>query len=294
MVIIVVPSDTGLVSSDAALVGLSRPFRLCIRLSSAVLSQGPVSTHPMQHMVTLAFCPEAYKPWQLPSDSLAWCRSADVTGQDRSQSPNTPVANAPLALTPVHTRYPEEGSGSVQPPSARPQPAMSAPRRAPPGRSATFPRAASSASKSGSSAAQRSKAQHVSDKHASGSSIWEQESAGGSESLEESMQPGTPTSGCTPDAMWEQHAHSPWSLRLSHCKPLKITRQHSSSDASTSKTLEDVSTPCSPKASPKITVVCRICEEQASSFLHVGGLSCLTGLLVGLGPCSLQHQTYRV
>lgn len=194
-----------------------------------------------------------------------------MTRQLGSQSPSTPVANAPLALTPVHTRYPEEGSGSVQPPSARLQPAKSAPRRGPPGRSATYPSAASSASKSGASAAQHSKTQRASAKHASGVSIWDgqQGSAAGLESLEESMQPGTPTSGGTSDAMWEQHASSPWGLRLSHCKPLRITRQHSGSDASTSRAFEEVSTPCSPKASPKIMVVCRICEEQASSVLHV-------------------------
>ncbi|KAL3152041.1 hypothetical protein ABBQ32_001154 [Trebouxia sp. C0010 RCD-2024] len=189
--------------------------------------------------------------------------SDDVTRQLGSESPSTPVVNAPLALTPVHTRYPEEGSGSVQPPSARLQPAKSAPRHGPPGRSATYPTAASSASKSGVSASQHSKTQRASGKHASGVSIWEEQqgSAGGLESLEESMQPGTPTSGGTSDAMWEQHA-SPWGLRLSHCKPLRITRQHSGSDASTSKAFEEVSTPCSPEASPKIMVVCRICEEQ--------------------------------
>lgn len=202
------------------------------------------------------------------SSDVAWHRSDDVTRQLGSESPSTPVVNAPLALTPVHTRYPEEGSGSVQPPSARLQPAKSAPRHGPPGRSATYPTAASSASKSGVSASQHSKTQRASGKHASGVSIWEEQqgSAGGLESLEESMQPGTPTSGGTSDAMWEQHA-SPWGLRLSHCKPLRITRQHSGSDASTSKAFEEVSTPCSPEASPKIMVVCRICEEQASLLL---------------------------
>ena len=79
------------------------------------------------------------------------------------------------------------------------------------------------------------------------------------------MQPGTPTSGRTTDTLWEQQPNSSWSLKMSHCKPLRIARQHSGSDASTSRTPDDVSTPCSPKASPKIMVVCRICEEQVST-----------------------------
>ena len=204
-----------------------------------------------------------------PMEAFDARRSPDATGQASSQSPRTPAANAPLALTPVHTSYPEEGSGSVHPPSARLQPAKSVSRRGPPAKSATFPNASSSSFKPGaSSAVQRSKAQHVSDEHNSGISFWEGQhgsTPGRLGCVEESMQPGTPTSGCTSDAVWEQHGNSPWSLRLPHCKPLRIAHQHSGSDASTSKTFEDVSTPCSPKASPKILVVCRICEEQAST-----------------------------
>ncbi|KAL0051057.1 hypothetical protein WJX82_001206 [Trebouxia sp. C0006] len=147
--------------------------------------------------------------------------SASFTDEEKtdngSQSPASPVATAPLALTPVHTRpHPEEGSGSVQPPSARLQTVKSG----------------------------------------------QQGPSAGLESVEESMQPGTPTSGCTNEAMWEQQGNSSWSLRLSHCKPLRISRQDSGSDASTSRATGDMSTPCSPKASPKIMVVCRICEEQ--------------------------------
>lgn len=202
---------------------------------------------------------------------LLTLRDADAPEQDGSQSPSTPVANAPLALTPVHTHYPEEGSGSVQPPSARLQPARSLPRRGPPARSATFPNASNSALKAAQSATKHSRAQHASGEHDSGISFWEGQHgfkgglAGGLESVEESMQPGTPTSSCASDAMWEQHPNSSWSVRMSQCKPLRIARQQSGSDASTGRTAEDVSTPCSPKASPKIMVVCRICEEQASS-----------------------------
>ena len=229
----------------------------------------------------ICFVQKYRKPLQCSMKAFHACRSPDATGQDGSQSPSTPVTNAPLALTPVHTRYPDEGSGSVHPPSARLQPAKSVSRRGPPAKSATFPNASSSSFKPGaSSAVQRSKARHASGEHDSGISFWEGQhgsTPGRLGSIEESMQPGTPTSGCTSDAMWEQHANSPWSLRLPHCKPLRIARQHSGSDASTSKTFEDVSTPCSPKASPKIMVVCRICEEQASTACDVlhKQLSCL-------------------
>ena len=193
-------------------------------------------------------------------------REPETAQLNGSQSPSIPVANEPLALTPVQPRFPEEGSGSVQPPPARMQPAKSAPHRGPPAKSATFPNASNSALEAAQSATKHSKAQHVSDEHDSGISFWEAQHgpAGGLESVEESMQPGTPTSGGPNDALWEQHPNSPWALRMSHCKPLRIARQHSGSDASTSRTAEDVSTPCSPKASPKIMVVCRICEEQAS------------------------------
>lgn len=185
-----------------------------------------------------------------------------------SQSPASPIATAPLALTPVHTRpHPEEGSGSVQPPSARLQTVKSVSRRGPPAKSATFPNANHTVIKAAESAVQHSKSHHVSDEHPSpGISFWQgqQGPGAGLESVEESMQPGTPTSGCTSEAMWEQQGNSSWSLRLSHCKPLRISRQDSGSDASTSRATGDLSTPCSPKASPKIMVVCRICEEQAS------------------------------
>lgn len=168
----------------------------------------------------------------------------------------------------MHTRpHPEDGSGSVQPPSARLQTVKSVSRRGPPAKSATFPNANHTVIKAAESAVQHSKSHHVSDEHPSpGISFWQgqQGPGAGLESVEESMQPGTPTSGCTSEAMWEQQGNSSWSLRLSHCKPLRISRQDSGSDASTSRATGDLSTPCSPKASPKIMVVCRICEEQAS------------------------------
>ena len=173
------------------------------------------------------------------------------------------MENAPLALTPVHTCRPEEGSGSVQPPSPRLQTAKSVSRRGPPAKSATFPNANHSAVKAAESAVQHTKPHQISDEHSSPEiSFW---GSGRLESIEESMQPGTPTSGRTTDTLWEQQPNSSWSLKMSHCKPLRIARQHSGSDASTSRTPDDVSTPCSPKASPKIMVVCRICEEQAST-----------------------------
>lgn len=240
-----------------------------------LLSQSLTPLHLPLHSrrPCLCFTQKYRKALQCPMRAFHACRSPDATGQDGSQSPSTPVANAPLALTPVHTRYPEEGSGSVHPPSARLQPAKSVSRRGAPAKSATFPNASSSSFTPGaSSAVQRSKAQHVSDEHNSRISFWAGQhgsTPGRLGSVEESMQPGTPTSGCTSDAMWEQQANSPWSLRLPHCKPLRIARQHSGSDTSTSKIFEDASTPCSPKASPKIMVVCRICEEQASIACHV-------------------------
>lgn len=210
---------------------------------------------------------------QLDNELQTWivmiaceCRPVARRSDSGSQSPTTPTPNAPLALTPVHTRpHPEEGSGSVQPPSAQLQTAKSITRRGPPAKSATFPSAYHSVVKAAESAVQHTKSQHVSDEHPSpGISFWGGQQGAVLESAEESMQPGTPTSGCTSDAVWEQQGNSSWSLRLSHCKPLRIARQDSGSEASTSRTTADVSTPTSPKASPKIMVVCRICEEQAS------------------------------
>ncbi|KAL0033487.1 hypothetical protein WJX77_011695 [Trebouxia sp. C0004] len=205
---------------------------------------------------------------QDPTPTSHEISNASFTDEERtengSQSPASPIATGPLALTPVHTRpHPEEGSGSVQPPSNRQQTVKSVSRRGPPAKSATFPNANHVVLKAAESAVQHSKSHRVSDEHPSPRiSFWQgqQGPGGGLESVEESMQPDTPTSGCTSEAMWEQQGNS---LRLSHCKPLRISRQDSgSTDASTSRATGDLCTPCSPKASPKIMVVCRICEEQ--------------------------------
>ncbi len=211
------------------------------------------------------------------------CRQDVGAADSGSQSPSIPVTNAPLALAPVHSRQPEEGSGSVQPPSAHLQTAKSVSRRGPPAKSATFPNATHNADKAAESAVRQTKKQVSDEHHSPGISFWEgQRGSGGLESVEESMQPGTPTSGCTSEAMWEQAGSgTSWSLRLSHCKPVRIARQHSGSDASTSRTPDDISTPCSPKSSPKIMVVCRICEEQASKH------PCFQLLLV---PHKVLHQ----
>ena len=133
-------------------------------------------------------------------------------------------------------------------------------------KSATFPNVNHSAIRAADAAMQRTKTQHVTDEQrcSPGIQFWREQQRKGQELkfAEEAMQPGTPTSVCTNEASWEQHPDTTFSLRMSHCKPLRITRQDSGSEASTSRT-DNMSTPCSPKASPKIMVVCRICEEQA-------------------------------
>ena len=140
-------------------------------------------------------------------------------------------------------------------------------RRRPPDKSASFPNTSPSINKAAESAVRQTVRHQGFANESLPLRAWDKRHvASTSEAADESMQPATPTSSTSAqDMAWEQHAETPWSVKFPICKPLRLARQQSSSDASASGNPDDLSSPCSPSNSPKIMLVCRICEEQVQS-----------------------------
>lgn len=191
------------------------------------------------------------------------CRPSTSLTERLVETPSTSGSHAALALTPVH------GPQPAPPPAAASFTVVASAkplqRRRPPDKSASFPNTSHSVSKAAESAVKTSHRHQGLLSESLPLRTWDKsQPAQGLEAVNESMQPGTPTSGTTQDAMWEHSAETPWSLHFPVCKPLRLNRQLSSSDASTGHAADDLSSPCSPSNSPKVMLVCRICEEQVS------------------------------
>lgn len=244
--------------------------------------------HCMLAVAVINICSSTGNAFMVPSWQTmhaAYCRPTTSSAASDDDSASPPGSKAPLALTPVHASQPTAAAANT--PLTVVGSAKPVQRRRPPDKSASFPNISHSISKAAESAVKQTHRHHGMLNESLPLRTWDNRHHD-LEAVNESMQPGTPTSSTTQDMAWEQHAETPWSLKFPVCKPLRLTRQQSSSDASTGHAADDLSSPCSPSSSPKLMLVCRICEEQvhAADMLHT---TCTTSCTVCLHVALVLH-----